>query len=408
MGENMATLPLTDTLVRAAKSNGGKRLQITDARCQGLELRISNTGTKSFAFKYRSKMDSKVVRLTLGSYPDLSLAKARSVVESHRRSIAEGRDPRDEKRVQVVQAIGQGLTFDHVANEYLEKYAKPHKLSWRNDESYLRRPREKWKRLPIGTITDDHVAALLNDIAAEAPVSANRTQSILHKLFTWAKEPGRKYVTVNPLADMPRRTKEKPKERVLADTEIRTLWRGLDDSKLPAERSVALALKLILVTAARPGMVAGMTREELRGLDSKKPEWHLPGSRMSKNGKPFIVPLSKEAVAIIKEAMPDKDRGVVFQSRFHHRTSIARHTLSQSLLDIIDHLGMKKFTPHDLRRTAATVARSNGVPRDHVKALLAHKEGDVTAVYDQYDMLDEKRAVVTVLGRAISKLAANR
>ena len=79
-----------------------------------------------------------------------------------------------------------------------------------------------------------------------------------------------------------------------------------------------------------------------------------------------------------------------------------------SLLDIIDHLGMKKFTPHDLRRTAATVARSNGVPRDHVKALLAHKEGDVTAVYDQYDMLDEKRAVVTVLGRAISKLAANR
>src|SRR4029077_4326161 len=146
----------------------------------------------------------------------------------------------------------------------------------------------------------------------------------------------------------------KPKERVLSDAEIKTLWRGLDNPKLPAECSVALALKLILLTAARPGMVAGMTREELHGLDGKTPEWHLPGSRM-KNGKPFIVPLSKEGVAIIKEAMPDKDQVVVFRSRFHHRASIARHTLSQSLLDTIDDIGMKKFTPHDLRRTAATV-----------------------------------------------------
>jgi integrase len=400
----MATLPLTDTLVRAAKSNGGKRFQITDAKCQGLELRISN-GTKSFAFKYRSKRDSKVVRLTLGSYPDLSLAKARALVENHRRSIAEGGDPRDQKRVQVMQARGEGLTFDQVADQYLEQYAKPRKSSWRNDESYLRRARAAWRRMPIAAITDDDVAKLLDGIAAEAPVSANRTQSILHRLFGWAKEPGRKYIAINPAADMPRRTKEKPKERVLNDAEIRKLWHGLDDPKLPAERSVALALKLILVTAARPGMVAGMSRDELRGLDTKTPEWHLPGSRM-KNGKPFIVPLCKEAVAIIKQAMPDKDQIVVFPSRFHNRASIARHTLSQSLLDIIDHLGMKKFTPHDLRRTAATVARRppNGVPRDHVKALLAHIEGDVTAIYDQYDMLDEKRAAVTVLGKAINRI----
>jgi integrase len=403
----MATLPLTDTLVRAAKSNDGKRLQITDARCQGLELRISNTGTKSFAFKYRSKRDSKVVRLTLGSYPDLSLAKARTLVENHRRSIAEGGDPRAQKRVEVIKARGEGLTFDQMAEQYLEQYAKPYKLSWRNDESYLRRPRAKWRKMPIGTITDDDVAKLLNDIAAEAPVSANRTQSILHKLFVWAKEPGRKYVTVNPLADMSRRAKETPKERVLDDSEIRTLWRGLDHPKLPAERSVALALKLILLTAARPGMVAGMTTEELRGLDGKKPEWHLEGSRM-KNGKPFIVPLCKEAVAIIKEAMPDKDQAVVFRSRFHHRASIARHTLSQSVLDIIRHLGMKKWTPHDLRRTAATLARRNGVPRDDVTALLAHTKSDVTRVYDVYDMLDEKRAAVSVLGKAISKIVGNR
>jgi integrase len=408
----MPTLPLTDTMIRAAKADRDKRLEITDSKCQGLELRVTGTGAKSFAFQYRSRRgDNKVVRLTLGAYPDLSLASARTIADQHRKSLTEGRDPRDEKKAEVAKAAakaeGEGRTFDSVAEEYLDKYAKPNKSSWRNDESYLRRPRARWGKMPISAITDDHAAALLDDIAADAPVSANRTQSVLHKLFGWAKEPGRKYVTVNPLADLSRRTKEKPKERVLDDAEIRKLWRGLDDPKLPAERSVALALKLILVTAARPGMVAGMTREELRGLDSKTPEWHLAGSRM-KNGRPFIVPLYKEAVAIIKEAMPDKDQTVAFRSRFHHRASIARHSLSQSLLDIIDYLGMKKFTPHDLRRTAATVARSNGIPRDSVKALLAHIEGDVTAVYDQYDMLDEKRAAVNVLGKALSRIVVRR
>jgi integrase len=67
-----------------------------------------------------------------------------------------------------------------------------------------------------------------------------------------------------------------------------------------------------------------------------------------------------------------------------------------------------KWTPHDLRRTAATLARRHGVPREHVQALLAHTEGDVTAVYDQYDMLLEKRLAVTTLGNAVAALPADR
>ena len=266
----MPTLPLTDTRIRSAKAAPGKRLEITDARCQGLELRVTGKGAKSFAFQYRSRRgDNRVIRLTLGSYPDLSLAKARTIADQHRHTIADGRDPQEDKRAAKVKAEGEGRTFDQVASDYLEKYAKLFKAFWRNDESYLRRARAKWKNRPIGTIADDDVARLLDDIAAEAPVSANRTQSVLHKLFSWAKEPGRKYITINPLADMPRRAKESPKERVIDDREIRKLWHGLDDPELPTERSVALALKLILVTAARPGMVAGATRDELHGLGGR-------------------------------------------------------------------------------------------------------------------------------------------
>jgi integrase len=400
----MARKALTDTMVRSAHADTGTRLQVSDAKCQGLELRVTERGAKSFAFQYRSKRDGKVVRLTLGSYPDLSLADARIKAEQYRHLIAQGGDPRDEKREAVTSAKRQGKTFDEIAELYLEQYAKPKKASWRDDQSHLRRPRARWCNLPISAITDDHVAELLDKIAVEAPVSANRTQSILHTLFRWAKEPGRKYVTVNPVADMPRRARETPKDRVLSDDEIRTLWHALDTE--PLNRSIALVLKMILLTAARPGMVAGMLRDELHDLDGEAPEWHLPTHRM-KNRKPFIVPLSPQAVAIIKDAMPGPDEPVVFPSPYHNRASLTRQSLSRAVVALVAHLGMEKWTPHDLRRTAATLARRHGVPRDHVRALLAHTEGDVTAIYDRFDMLPEKRRAVTTLGSAMDDILGN-
>ncbi len=398
----MASKALTDTMVKSARAHDDRRLQISDAKCQGLELRVTERGAKSFTFQYRSKRDGNVVRLTLGSYPDLSSADARIKAEHFRHMIAKGGDPRDEKRAELTKGRAQGKTFDEVAELYLEQYAKPNKTSWRNDEFYLRRPRAKWRKLPASSITDDHVARLLDEIAGKAPVSANRTQSILHTLFRWAKEPGRKYVERNPAADMPRRAKEQPKERVLDDGEIKKVLRALDTGKI--DRSIALALKLILLTAARPGMVVDMIADELHNLDGKSPEWHLPASRM-KNRKPFILPLSPQAVAIIKKARPGPDEPVIFPSRFHGRVSIARHSVSQAVVELVDQLGMAKWTPHDLRRTAATLLRRHGVPAITSRALLAHIEGDVTAIYDQYDMIAEKRRAVTVLGKAVAKLA---
>jgi integrase len=86
---------------------------------------------------------------------------------------------------------------------------------------------------------------------------------------------------------------------------------------------------------------------------------------------------------------------------------MARQSLSRAAVALVDQLGMAKWTPHDLRRTAATLVRRHGVPRDHVRAILAHTEGDVTSIYDQYDMLAEKRAAVIKLGSAIDAIATS-
>jgi integrase len=392
----------TDTMIRSAEAPAGGRLEITDARCPGLVLRVTDKGVKTFAFKYWSTAQRKAVRLTLGKYPDLTLAGARRQAEVRRHASEDGRDPHAEKSAGVAEARG-AATFDEAADLFMNEYSKPRKASWKGDAHYLKHVRAKWKGRRADSITDDDAAELLDGIAAGSPVNANRTQSLLHKMFAWLKEPGRKVVKVNPLAGMPRRGKEVPKDRVLTDAELRTFWRGLDDPELPAERPVALALRFILLTMARPGEAAGALRDELRGLeDGEDAEWHLPATR-TKNRRAHIIPLSSSAKSIIFEAMPE-GCPVVFRSVFEARASVARNSLSQALTEIRTHLKLAHFTPHDLRRTAATIARRAGAPRSDVKAMLNHAERDVTGVYDLYEMLAEKRGVAAILGSEIIRL----
>jgi hypothetical protein len=208
---------LTDSSIKAAKCPPEKdRLELSDLACPGLILRVTRAGSKTFSFKYWSPL-GKTVALTLGSYPDLALATARSKVADHRKTIAADEDPRRLQREERKKAAReQELSFDKFADRYIDEYAKPNKKSWKNDVGYLKRPRQEWGRLPAVSITDDDVADLLDTIAENAPVSANRTQSILHKMFKWGMQPGRKCVPSNPLAGLERRGgKEKKRDRVM-------------------------------------------------------------------------------------------------------------------------------------------------------------------------------------------------
>jgi integrase len=138
-----------------------------------------------------------------------------------------------------------------------------------------------------------------------------------------------------------------------------------------------------------------------------------------------LAALTAPAMAEIREAISDDDQTVVFPSKFSDGdVSIARASLSQALagkkngkkvadktedrVGIRELLGMEHFTAHDLRRTAATIARRAGAPRPDVKALLDHVNGDVTDVYDKYDMLKEKRQVVNLLASELRRIVGDR
>ncbi|MBR1366358.1 tyrosine-type recombinase/integrase [Bradyrhizobium ottawaense] len=418
---------LTDSAIKAAKCPPAKdRIELADSSCPGLYLRVTKNGVKTFAFKYWSPILSKTVTLNLGQYDDISLTDAKRKVGDHRRDIARDEDPRAKKRLERKKAArAEELSFDQLADQYIEEYAKPNKDSWKNDQHYLKRARAAWGRLPAAAVTDDMAAELLDEIAESAPVSANRTQSVLHKLFSWAKQPGRKLVQTNPLADLDRRGgKEQSRDRVLTDDEVRTLWWGLDYPDLPADREVALALKTILTTMVRPYQAALMERSELIGIDGDDAQYCMPRQRVKKR-REVIVPLSDLAVEVIKEAISDDEQTAVFPSKFSDGdVPIARASLSQALAGkkngkkvgdktedrtgIREFLGLEHFTAHDLRRTAATIARRAGAPRPDVKALLDHVNGDVTEVYDKYDMLKEKRQVVNLLASELRRIVGER
>jgi integrase len=356
---------------------------------------------KTWTFRYRPKDSISFKRLSLGRYPELGLSAARERAEKQRVSVADGNDPQGERRAKR-EAESRALTFDALADAYIERYAKPHKSSWKNDELYLRvHVRPAWGERKAKSIVRADAGALLDQIAKTAPTSANRTQSILSKVFVWAIEWG--LLEVNPVARMQKRAKEKPKDRTLPPDEIKVLWRAIGTSS----ETTAAALRFLLLAGQRPGEIAGAKIAELSDLDNgARARLEISADRM-KGRRAHIVPLAPMMLAIVKDQIARATLGQehIFPSKFTARGPIARHSLSHCLQRIIAGLNPNDTdaeavaslnanppTPHDFRRTVATGLAALGLPREDRLAVLGHTQGDVHAAhYDRHDRFAEKR-----------------
>jgi integrase len=217
-------------------------------------------------------------------------------------------------------------------------------------------------------------------------------------MFKWGKQPGRKFVTVNPFADLAAPGGAKvARERFLSTAEIRKVWSALDEpERFKVSRDVAAALRLILVTAARPGMVAGVFGGELRDLSGPSehgPHWSLTAERM-KAGSPFITPLTGLALELLRPHLKTEPKTRLFKLT-------GRNKLDEAAQRIVKGLGMERWTPHDLRRTAATILDKSGYSLEQIGALLAHTRKGVTAVYARWDNFDLRREMATVVERSL-------
>src|SRR5262249_41678919 len=296
---------LTDTAIRSYQPRA-VGYAVGDAACPGLCVRITPKGIKSFAFAYRNKAAGKVEWLTIGRYPDVPLTRAREIANDARKAIANGETPIAAK-VRHVETKRAAMTYAKVIELYYDAHLSTLRTGHAVRTTLQRVGRlYGWNDRPLASITDDDAAAMLADIAIRRGKkrNANQTKHLLHGMFKWAKQPGRKFVTINPFADLPAPGGPKvERERFLSADEIRQVWHALDEPEaLGVRRDAATLLRLILVTAARPGMVWGMPGSELRdfnGPSAHGPHWSLPAARM-KAGSAFITPLSPLALKLIR------------------------------------------------------------------------------------------------------------
>ena len=359
-----------------------------DTGLSGFGVRVSQGGRRSWTVMYR--VGRRKRRLTLGSYPPMTLAEARKDAKAALVVAQKGGDPAHEKKV-----ARMAETFSQLAESYIEQYAKPNKKSWRLDEKALYRdavPR-------LGTfrakdITRRDIREMLQDIVARgAPIQANRTFEIVRRLFNWAI--GEDYLTTNPCQGISKPAKENRRDRVLKEDEIRAVWQAME-----AEQPLVAAMfKLRLVTAQRGGEVASMTWED---LDLATGWWTIPAER-SKNGLSHRVPLSPQALAVLEDVRgQDNGSPWLFPS-----PKPGRHIehLVQAAKRIRERAGVE-FVPHDLRRTAASLMTGMGIPRLTVKKILNHVERDVTATYDRHSYDQEKRQALDAWGQRLIEIVS--
>jgi integrase len=250
-------------------------------------------------------------------------------------------------------------------------------------------------RRPVTALRRGEIAALLDRIAGPpraAPITARRTFAALRRMLNWAR--GRDWIEHNPCEGLRPPGRERGRERVLSDAEIAAFWRGCE--ALP--RAAGDALRLVLLTAARPGEVRRMEWSE---LDAGPPAgagaavWTIPAAK-AKARRDHRVPLSSLALTLLG-ARPRAGR-YVFPGRQRGRRRAGAPPATDPLDSGTLARAMRRLrlaaTPHDLRRTAASHIAAAGAPRALVRRLLAHADREVTAVYDRYSYEPELRRVL--------------
>lgn len=420
-----------------------KRIKYYDRKCPGLYVSIIPAGVATFFFKFTDRTTGKQRSKWLGVYnPENStVEQARTEVYALKTRTGNGENVAESLRQQKARQVKRGKTVDEIIEERIawmktpvrkpDGEMRPRIESWENVASHLRRfigPR-LGKKL-ASEVTKHDIATLSNDIVAGthggmASVSnARHMRRAASGLFNWAAEAGRDYVTANPCVNLPKLDPEHPRTRVLSEDEIRTFWHGLDRDDLPWDRKTRLALKFELVTMLRSAELLGARRDELFDLDGENPRIDVPLKRVKKR-RVIQQPLSDLAVEIIREAITSHNQHYVFASslgdRPMHRKMMATALRGTKIKDkvktpgICALLGLRSFTPHDLRRTAATLAGDLGFDDAWIAKCLDHAASkkreqivpSVTGkVYNHSKRMKEKRAVLDGLAAELRRIIA--
>jgi integrase len=380
---------LTDVQLRVW-IKAGQPMAKTDGG--GLTFTLSDTGTAGWILRYRH--GGRRRELSIGRYPDISLADARRLAIVKRAEVQLGRDPAAEKQ-KAKSTAARDWTVRELVNDYRIK--KLVSLANSTQVCYGRHLKRVEKRLGALTVREveaSDVVALVEDSGLTWGES-NMLLITTKCLFTHAC--GKRVVNVNPCHGimLSALLGERPPKRVRLMLTRDELQRLLAAS---LRRRTALAIRVLLATAVRS---AELVEAKWLHVDLEGAKWHIP---KSKTGAAMDIPLAPVVVDWFTELHTLSGESA-YVLPAHSRARANRHggdthLSKDTLREAIDHWlrvdepEVRRFTPHDLRSTVKSHMRALGVPRDISEMCLNHKLSGVEGIYDRHNYFDERRSAL--------------
>ena len=405
----MPTVKLTARTVDSIRPPQSGRVELFDEDLPGFCIRVTPNGRRSACVLYR--VGPRLRRATLGTLPPLTLADARQLARGALREAALGNDPAAGKR-----EAREALTVAGLVEAYIETGEGRRSAATNGDY------RRALKAVLLGSPIDPQPAqqlargelrAFLEAIARRTPIRANRVFALVRAAFRWGIR--EELVDRDPSAGLQRLRPERPRERILAHEEIRTLWATLDDLAAsdadPVLEDGKKVPRLVVASAVRLLLLLGTRRSETLNMrwadvDEHAKTWTVPGM-FRKGGRTHVVPLPPLALQVLKDLRPVTGTAPwVFVGK--RGASLANNP--GRFADFIRETAGLDFELHDLRRTCATGCARLGASESTVSRILGHKAiaGTiaVSGIYDRFDRLPEIRAALTAWSSYVEALVS--
>jgi integrase len=390
-------MELTDGEIRKAKPDEKAR-KLFDGK--GLFLLLTPTGGKWWRFKYRIGGREKL--LSLGTYPEVTLAEARDRRDEARKLVAAKVDPSTERKAAKVAGTN---TFSAVVAEWLQGQEGV------VEEATLKRTRDRLKFVSryIGTqpVADLKATDFLVPLEATQGRgrrdTAHRMRAECSRVMCFAVSTGR--ATRDPVPDLRDALKPIVSRNFAALTDpgaIGGLLRSIDTYS--GQPVTEIALKIAPLVFVRPGELRGAEWVEFT-IDGDEPLWRIPAARM-KMRAPHLVPLSRQAVAVLRSLDAHSGGGrLLFPSLTDPKRPISENTLNAALRRM--GYGKEEMTSHGFRAMASSCLNEKGIDPDVIELQLAHKERNKTrAAYNRATRLAERRAMMQTWADYLDELRA--
>jgi integrase len=406
---------LTDRACRTAQPRE-KDWKLSDS--QGLYLLVKPSGYKSWRLKYR--FGGKEKQLTFGPYPLIGLATAREMRDAAKRQLLAGVDPSKKAADARAQRLGVLPDVETFKKAALSWHAQG-KKRWkpRHAASVLRRLENDAfpviGHLPIDAITPADVRPIIDAVQGRGAIGqAHELLGRMSRIFKLAIARGE--ASSDPAAALeallqPVAWKNYP--AILRLPELRKALKAFEAE--PHQPSVKLASRLLALTAARPGTVRFAQAAEFHELDGAEAHWIIPAAKMKleraqseQERFDFVVPLSTQAVAVVKAAIGEAgDAPWLFPGVRWEDRPISDATLSSAYRQ--SPLLAGRHVPHGWRSSFSTIMAQRGADlgqaedADLADLMLAHKPQGVKAIYNRAAYMPQRRRIAQEWADLLSK-----